>query len=225
MKNILMKLKIPCSTIILTSVLLPLCAEAQGILIDPTTLNGSFENNSSKTTFDSGLVPNWVVWTGVSAASNDSGTDASGAATQGTRDAYLQGGNADFDLTSYTFQAGDVFTYTWDWALVGRGSATAQLGYWNGSIVVAIAGTDTSFQSNSSQGLGLGTTYTVLPGDPAIGNEIAMTILAPSGSNYPEVDNFVLTVTPVPEPSVAALGGLGGLGGILLLLKRNGFSS
>jgi len=45
-----------------------------------------------------------------------------------------------------------------------------------------------------------------------------MTILAPSGSNYPEVDNFVLTVTSVPEPSIAALGSLGVLA--LFAVKR-----
>ena len=53
----------------------------------------------------------------------------------------------------------------------------------------------------------MGTTYIAMAGDPAIGHQIAMTIA--SSGNYPEVDNFVLTVTSVPEPSVLALGSLG----------------
>jgi autotransporter-associated beta strand protein len=163
------------------------------VLIDPTHNNGSFENNSSKTTFASGNVPNWVVWPGVSTASNDSGSDADAAnASQGTRIAYLQSGNADYNLTTYTIRAGDKITYTWDWVFVGRGNATAQLGYWNGSAVVAITGTDTTNPDTTSRHLGLGTTWTVPVNDPSIGHQIAMTMK--STGNYPEVDNFVLSI-------------------------------
>jgi hypothetical protein len=217
-------MKILSPAIILIGALLPICAGAQTILINPTTLNGSFEDNSSKTTFTSGLVPNWAVWTSAESipANTDSGSDVSGSATQGTRDAYLQQGTAAYDLTAYTIQAGDVFTYTWDWALVGRGTATVELGYWDGSSFVGIGSTATSFQSNTSQGLGLGTSYTASLADATggadVGAQMGIGVISPTGANYPEVDNFVLTV--VPEPSTMALSCLGGLGALLLKRKK-----
>jgi hypothetical protein len=234
------------AAIILTSALLPICAEAQNVLISPTVNNGSFEyTGSGAGTFDAisgnqkagfnvtddntpyGPVPNWAVWNaavgGPSTADNDSGVQGiPGDASDGQNIAYLQGGNAEYNLTSFVIQAGDVFTYSWDWVLQGRGTATAQLAYWNGSAIVAIAGTSTSAQSNSGKVLDVTTTWTVPAGDPSIGDDIALTIAAPSGSNYPEVDNFNLSASSVPEPSITALGGLGILA--LLALKRKCFA-
>jgi hypothetical protein len=182
-------------------------SRAAAILINPTTLNGSFEDPPTTKTPSWATVPAWEDWGasvgGPSTANNDSGTDVSGAATNGTHDAFLQPNNAAYDLTSYVVQAGDVFTYTWDWVLVGRGAATAQLAYLSGTNIVPIAGTDTTYQSNTVKGLNLGTTYTALAGDPAVGKQIALTIK--SGGNYPEVDNFVLSVGAVPEPCSLAI--------------------
>jgi beta-glucanase (GH16 family) len=209
-----------------TNELLPSGAGSQTVLINPTTLNGSFEYTDNGPTYgigpavfdgitgnekagfsskDSsagyGPVPNWSEWTtalgGPSTADSDSGVQAIPAdATQGDNIAYLQGGNADYDLTSFTIQAGDVFTYSWDWVAAARGTANVELAYWNGATLTGIASTETSAQSNSGKVLGNGTTWTVPVGDTSIGNEIAISVAAPSGANYPEVDNFNLSVAP-----------------------------
>lgn len=182
---------------------------APEILISPTVRNGSFEllgpdpgavNAAKATNWDTdpdGDVTFWSEWGsavgGPSIATTDSGTDTSGASTNGTKDAFFQGGDFAYNLTSHTIQVGDIFTYTWDWALVGRGIANAQLAYQQDAThIVAITGTDTTYQSNTAKGLGLGKTYKVLAGDPAIGHQIAFTVGAPTGSNYPEVDNINL---------------------------------
>jgi PEP-CTERM motif len=208
------------------AVAVTLCSSALAatILINPTTLNGSFEDAPTTKTPNWSNVNAWENWGasvgGPSTASNDSGTDTSAAATNGTHVAFLQPNNAAYNLTSYVAQVGDVFNYTWDWALVGRGLATAQLAYQDGSgNIVAIAGTDTSFQSNTMQGLGLGTAYTALSGDPAIGRPIAITVR--TVGNYPEVDNFVLSVTSVPEPGTLAMFCIA-FGGALTAGRRRG---
>lgn len=197
-----MKIKILSPAIILTSMLLPLCVGAQTILINPTTRNGSFElvdggsGSTEKVNFSTGRVDSWAIWTAFP-NTGDTGTDDSGAASNGARDAFFQGDSGAYNLTGHTIQQGDVFTYTWDWVLNGRGPAIAQLGYWNGSSVVLIAGTASSAPGGGTGVLlSLGTNYTVMAGDPATGSPIVMTVHAPNGANYPEVDNFVLTVLP-----------------------------
>jgi hypothetical protein len=186
-------------------VALTFCSSSRGatILIDPSTLNGSFEDAPTTKTPNWATVAAWEDWGasvgGPSTASNDSGTDVSGAATNGTHVAFLQPNNAAYNLASYVVQAGDVFTYTWDWALTGRGNAIAQLAYLNGTNIAAISGTDSTDPGGGTGPRSHSGSYTVLAGDPAIGNQIAMTIR--TTGNYPEVDNFVLSVTSVPEPT------------------------
>lgn len=183
-------------------------------LINATTNNGSFEtlggviSNAKATNWDTdpdGDVDHWNNWGastgGPSTAQTDSGTEPHiSVATQGNRIAFLQAGNAAYNLTSHAIEAGEVFTYSWDWVLAGRPNATAQLGYWNGSAIVAISGTDTTNPNTTVRHLGLGTTWTVPPGHPAIGHPIAMTVRATNG--YPEIDNFVLSVTATPAVPV-----------------------
>ena len=170
-------------------------------LINSTTRNGSFELISGapgigKRNISTGTVDNWTTWPAFD-NSGDTGTDASGAATDGTRDAFLQGDSGIYNIAGQIVQAGDSYSYTWDWVLNGRGSAVVQLGYWDGTNVVLIAGTDSSAPGgNTGVLLGLGTNYTVLAGSPAIGHPIVLTVNAPSGANYPEVDNINLTVVP-----------------------------
>jgi hypothetical protein len=169
-------------------------------LINPTTRNGSFElvsgvQGTGKVNISSGRVDNWTTWTNFT-NSGDTGAQASGAATDGTRDAFLQGDSGIYNIAGQIIAAGDVYSYTWDWVLAGRGTATVQLGYWNGSSVVLIPGTDSTAPGGTGVLLALGTNYTVMPGDPAIGHPVVLTVNAPSGSNYPEVDNVILTVVP-----------------------------
>lgn len=181
------------------------------ILIDATTNNGSFEltggvsGTQKATHWDTDSDGDIDNWTYLSGPAGDSGTDVSAAATEGTRVGFLQGGNAAYNLTSYLVQEGDVFTYSWDWALQGRGPAVAGLAYNDSGVITAIPASDTTNPDNLMPHLGLGATYAVLAGNPAIGKAIALTITAPSGSNYPEVDNFALSVVSVPEPAALAL--------------------
>jgi hypothetical protein len=216
------------ATAILLALMLSFSERAIGAtitLIDPLTNNGSFEllagasGSTAKAahwdTSAAGDVDSWSLWgaaTGGPATNlNDSGTDdhldtGTVGATDGTRVAFMQGSNAAYNLTSHVVSIGDVFTYTWDWVLNGRGPAVAQLAYQDGANIIAIAGTDsTNPLPNNVRYTGIGNTYTVQPGDSAVGFPIALTIRTPAGSNYPEVDNFVLTVTTVPEPGSFAL--------------------
>jgi hypothetical protein len=181
------------------------------VLIDTLNRNGSFEllggiASTAKAlhwdTDPNGNVDNWTLWdaaaSGPATASGDSATEASGEASQGTRIAFLQPGNAAYNRAGRVIAAGDVFTYTWDWVVAGRGNATAQLGYWDSAAnggaggALAIIGTETANPNATARHLGLGSTWTVQAGDPAIGKEIVMLIM--SNGNYPVIDNFVLSV-------------------------------
>jgi hypothetical protein len=170
-------------------------------LINATTRNGSFElisgvAGTGKRNISTGTVDNWTTWPAFS-NSGDTGTDTSANSTDGTRDAFLQGDSGIYNMAGQYIQAGDTYIYSWDWVLNGRGSAVAQLGYWDGTNVVLISGTDTTAPGgNTGKLLGLGTNYTVLAGNPAIGHPVVLTVNAPAGQNYPEVDNFVLNVFP-----------------------------
>jgi len=225
-----MQRKYIAAIIVLTGALLPVWTDAQTVLIGGTTLNGNFGLPATKTTFASGGVPDWSVWTPALGGPSplvdgDSGVQPGASEStpiSGQNIAYFQGGSTAYDLTSWTIASGDVYSYSWDWVLQGRGTATAELGYWNGTTLTAIAGTATSAQSNSGTVLDVTGGYTAGPTDPAIGSDIALIILAPSGSNYPEVDNVNLTVVPAPEPSIAALAGLGVLA--LFVVKRKQFA-
>ena len=191
----------------------PVTITGATVLIDTLHRNGSFEllggvNSTAKAfhwdTDPNGNVDNWTLWdaaaSGPATASSDSGTEAVGEATQGTRVAFLQPNNGAYNRAGRVIAAGDVFTYTWDWVLAGRGDATAQLAYWDPAAnagaggAIAIAGTATINPNITIQHLALSTTWTVPAGDPAIGKEIVMTIQ--TTGNYPEVDNVVLSVMP-----------------------------
>ena len=189
-------------------------------LIDSTTNNGSFESLGSVVSGSTlkaqhwnnspnGDVPDWTVWGaqsgGPSTAQNDSGTEYNPAvASDGVRIGFLQDGNAARNPTSHLIAAGETFTYSWDWVRGGRGNAIAQLAYQNGADAIAIAGTDTTNPDTATRHLGLGTTWTVPAGHPAIGFPIVMTIR--STGAWPEVDNFILTARPAPlDPLVLNL--------------------
>ena len=189
-------------------------------LINSTTNNGSFESLGTVVsgstlkaqhwnTSPNGDVPNWTVWGapsgGPSTAQNDSGTEYNPAdASDGARIGFLQSGNAARNPTTHLIRAGEVYTYSWDWVRIDRGNAIAQLAYQNGANAIAITGTDTTNPNTTARHLGLGTTWTVPAGHPAIGFPIVMTVR--STGAWPEVDNFILTVSTVPvDPLVLNL--------------------
>jgi autotransporter-associated beta strand protein len=187
-------LRLGCA--LLSACLLAQTGSASETLIDPTHNNGSFELPASgKVTFVSGNIPNWAVWTEASTASNDSGAQNSGNSSQGTRDAYLQSGNADYNMTTWVVSPGDQFTFSWDH--VSRNSShTVSLVYDNSGTITSI--TDSAVTS-TTVGNGKGGSYTIPAGSPAIGHTIGIGIKN-NNSNYPEVDNFVLSVVPGINP-------------------------
>lgn len=175
-------------------------------LIDATTRNGSFEllgaqpgavSAAKATHWDNdpdGDVTYWNLFPGVTAF-NDSGTETNaGLATHGSKVAFLQNGNAAYNMTSYIIQAGDVFTFLWD---ARSGAAhNVSLVYNNGGILTPLG---TPVTSNAT-GLNKTGTYTVVTGDTCIGKTIGIKLA--STGNYPNIDNVRLSVMPSPSPPV-----------------------
>lgn len=198
-------------------------SQAATVLISPTVNNGSFEsvNGTINTAFTTkiaqwdgsanGEIDNWTVWTGVSTAANDSGTQIwtggpqPPAGPEGVRFAFLQPGNAVANMTTYTVQAGDVFTFSWDHVGTRNLSHTVSLVYFDGTSMVALSGTSVNA---TASGTTYGGTFTIAADSAAIGRTIGIGIQNTS-TNWAEVDNFNLSVTSVPEPSVALLGAAG----------------
>jgi PEP-CTERM motif len=173
---------------------------AQTVLIGPNTNNGSFEYaggvlNTAKiqmwdTTPD---VDNWTEWPGISTAGTDSGVENTGFASDGTMVAFLQGGNAVYNLTDYVAAEGDSFVFSWDHVRREDRNHTVGLVYDDG-------GTITSIVDSEMDSTGILETingaYVIPAGSPAIGKSIGLGVVSPGA--YPEVDNFNLTVGGVP---------------------------
>lgn len=175
------------------------------VLIDATTNNGSFEYaggvlNTAKLNQWDGTpdVDNWTLWGasvgGPSTTSGNSGVESTGNQTDGTMVAFLQANNAIYNLTSHVAAEGDLLTFSWDHVL-RNSSHTVSLVYQDasGDIVSIVASEVTS----TTVGTGLGMAYTIPTGSPAIGRPIGIGVRN-NNSNWPEVDNFVLTLG---EPS------------------------
>jgi hypothetical protein len=187
----------------------PVTITGATVLIDTLHNNGSFEllggvSGSLVKVYHwdvdaGGDVDNWSVWNaavgGPSTAEDNAGTQISGGATAGARIGFLQGNNAAYNMTAHTVAVGDVFTFTWDHTLRDS-SHTVSLVYNNGGTITTLA---TSAVTSTTVGNGKGGTYTVLAGDQAIGKTIGLGILN-NNSNYPEVDNFVLSVVGAANP-------------------------
>jgi len=185
----------PRAVIWMIGSLLPGLACAQTFLIDPTHNNGSFEllgpapgaaNAAKATDWDTdtdGDVTYWRQFPYVTVR-GDSGTETA-AATQGTKNAFLQNGNATYNLTDHVIQAGDAFTFQWDGQNAVAHNVT--LIYDNaGTLVNLGAAVNSTTAGNNKTG-----TYTVAVGDPAIGKKIGIKLTATAG--YPVVDNFRLS--------------------------------
>jgi hypothetical protein len=88
--------------------------------------------------------------------------------------------------------------------------------YDDGGTITSIAAS----QTDSTGTLGtINNSYTVQQGDAWIGSTVGIGIHAFNvNGGYPEVDNFVLTVTPVPEPATFAMLLIGA--GAIVLRRR-----
>ncbi|MES2439646.1 MAG: hypothetical protein V4584_11290 [Verrucomicrobiota bacterium] len=189
-------MKNPSVLIFVMGSLLPGVAGAQTFLIDATTNNGSFESlggvagsTAKATHWDTdpdGDVNNWTLFPGVTAF-NDSGTEAAGnpVPTHGIRRAFLQNGNATYNMTTHVIQAGDTFTFLWD--ALNAVAHNVSLVYNNsGTIVTLGAPVAIAAVGNNQTG-----TYTVAPGDPAIGKTVGIKLASTGG--WPNLDNVRLS--------------------------------
>jgi len=198
------------------------------VLIDPTTRNGSFEQDvfpSDVGQFTGvSLVSDWRLWTDLPRNVQDDATGVveSPFASHGERTLVLQPfAGAVYNLTDHVVQEGEIFCYLWDgvarfdmpWVM-----PTVSLVYEDESGgVVPIPGTETTRETLENPQLDLGLTWTAEAGSPVIGRRIGIGVDNTSSEKFPEFDNFRLSV--IPSPGGAAL--LGGVG-VLVMLRRGG---
>ena len=212
-------------------------AHAQALaLINPSTNNGSFETPTTgkvdftPTTSLNGTVP---FWGNTGAAATDTGVDAGADITEdGARGAFEAPGTGIFNLvTSRPIATGDVYTLTF----YGRSTANpanvaadpllasfytqavpaAGTAYGYAPISAAL-GANTETLSNAAAFAQYTLTYTATAADA--GKDIGIS-LTNNGNNYNGLDNFVLNVTPAPEPSTYALMFVG-MGGLVVVLRH-----
>ncbi len=158
-------------------VLLSVASVNATTLIGGSIQNGDFELPASgKVHISTGQIPSWTVWTEVSGASNDTGVD-NGASS---RIMFIQPQAAVKNMTDYTINAGDVFTYSLENVLAGRAAVELSLIYDNDGVYTAIAGTTLSL---SPVGMIEGS-FTALAGEDYIGKMIGIGIL--SMGNWPK---------------------------------------
>ncbi|MEO5915380.1 MAG: hypothetical protein ABIS50_14195 [Luteolibacter sp.] len=195
-------LKNPTALIFVMGSLLPGLAGAQTFLIDATHNNGSFEllgpvpgtiNAAKAADWDVAAAGDVTYWTQFPFVTvrGDSGTETNGGATNGTKWAFLQNGNATYNMTTHVIQAGDVLTFLWD----VKNTVAHNL-----TMVYDNAGTITAFGpavASTTVGNNKTGTYTVLPTDTAfIGKKLGIKITATGA--YPQVDNVRLSFLYTP---------------------------
>lgn len=171
-------------------------ASAQVTLIGPDTNNGSFEYaggalNTTKIQVWDGTpdVDNWTVWAGVSTADTDSGVENTGNASDGTMIAFMQPGNAVYNMTDHIIQAGDSFVFSWDHVLRADREHTVGLVWNNGGTITSIAESEEPYSGAIETITG---SYVIPGGHPSIGSTVGLGVVSPG--SYPEIDNFILTV-------------------------------
>ncbi len=159
-------------------------------LIGNDVRNGSFEllngfpNAAKATHWDTdpdGDVDNWTVWPGESTAENDSGTEATGA-THGSKAAFLQNGNAVYNLTNYVAKVGDAVALRFDHP--GGGAAIrAGIVYNSGTIGAPVISRLTAAElALTATGNNKYLIYVIPAGSPAIGKAIGVASSQPAAS-------------------------------------------
>lgn len=186
----------------------PVTITGATVLIDTLHNNGSFEllggvasaaHAGHWDTDVDGDVDHWAVWNsavgGPSTAEDNSGTQAGGNATAGTRISFLQSNNAVYNITTPRLVVqGDEYKVTWDH--LNALSVTVSLVYDNAGVITLVPGTS---ETSTIAGNGKGGTYVIPSGSPAIGKTIGLAIVN-NNSGFAEVDNFVLSLVPGSNP-------------------------
>jgi hypothetical protein len=226
-------------------------ASAQTVLISPTVNDGGFESIASKVDFTSptsgaSSIPYWGATLFNSAgaavgAPSDSGAENSiGSNTihTGVAGAFWQpvGSSTSFNLeTSHIAVTGDLFTLTW-WAYTtgtggqevaslysqAPGTIGATYAYSPSATLVAIDGAVNPTYALNNAYTEYTLNYTATAADA--GNYIGLTF-GNDGGSYIAADDFTLTVSPAPEPSVLTLAAVGGLSLLNLMRRRNKLST
>lgn len=193
-------LKNPSALIFAMGSLLPGLAGAQTVLIDAATQNGSFEllgpvpgtvNAAKATDWDTDADGDVTYWTQVPGVTvrGDSGTEVAATTTFGAKQAFMQGGNATYNMTGHVIRAGE--TYSFAWNSLNTVAHTVSLVYGSDTSLTTLGTplTSTAVADNTTG------TYTVAPGDPAIGKTIGIKFSCSVG--YPQFDNVRLSFTYV----------------------------
>lgn len=200
-------------------------AQAQTALINPTLLNGSFETallpvgGKSQNGFDTPAfdVTNWTNTNtdaaGATVGYGDAGYE-SGAAQNGAQFAFFHGGDGGaFNLTTAVINTGDVFNLSF-YGNNGAGLTARLFSSTNGTYATNATLATSAITTAAGAYTQYFLAYTATPADS--GKTVGVSFFGTAG--YPNVDNVVLTVTPVPEPSTYALM-FAGLGGLLLVTR------
>jgi hypothetical protein len=178
-------------------------------LIGTETRNGSFEllgplpgayspaKAENWDTDPDGDVPYWNLWSAESTAAANSGTETGGVNTHGSRHAYMENGNASYNLTEHVVAAGDIIAFSYDHTGAGavvRGGLIYNSGT-DVSPVISRFPTDqqAATEVTSTAYLnGRGNIYVIPAGSPAIGKKIGFGLKSTSG--WPHVDKVTLTI-------------------------------
>jgi len=197
-----------------------LATASQAGLID-SFVNADFDSGGVTTPgpfkgFDAPDAPEIIGWTNYPAGPlNDAGIEGPGAwwNPYETNAGFMSSGDAAYTMSTYTIQAGDVYTISfyaceWDWDGTLAGQWTATLFYDNpanviGSYVQGVTGWWTAY----SDATGIAATPASVGGTLGI-------LMTSTGTGIAQIDE--LTVDVVPEPATMLLLGLGSLA----LLRR-----
>jgi hypothetical protein len=177
-----------------------------------TTGNGAFAG------FDAPAAPEIIGWQNYGTVT-DAGVEAAGAwwlsgyANQNA--AFINNGGGAYNLSSYVIQAGDVFTTSFiSWHWWNQGQMTVSLFYDNpGNIIGSYVINTTAWSPTTYDNAAAPIAATA----GSVGGTLGI-LFQSTGAGIATLDEVVVNVTPVPEPTTIAMIMFGGVG--MLALRR-----